>query len=205
MGCWRARTSQTPAGTRAASRRSARVGFSRDAAARYANFRRSAATEARRVRSAPPVARRPTLAVHSCVWSVAQLAPGVPSVQSQTGVFPAAGRAPATVIVMSRVGPPRRSASWCPFLSPPWASVREADERTTNFRYNLGGKMRTLSTSAAAARHPRVENQQAHRAHLGAHLLDMRCAAGSWLAERRSPMTPAKKGGKWDGLPASEG
>ena len=30
-------------------------------------------------------------------------------------------------------------------------------------------------------------------------------AAGSWLAERRSPMMPAKKGGKWDGLPASEG
>ena len=37
----------------------------------------------------------------------------------------------------------------------------------------------------------RVRHQQAHRAHLGAHLLDMRCAAGSWLAERKSPMTPA--------------
>ena len=54
-------------------------------------------------------------------------------------------------------------------------------------------------------RHHRVEHQQAHRAYLGAHLLDMRCAAGSWLAERRSPMTPAKKGGKRDGLRASKG
>ena len=63
--------------------------------------------------------------------------------------------------------------------------------------------MRTLPTNCCPGH--RVEHQQAHRAHLGAHLLDMRCAAGSWLAERKSPMTPAKKGGKRDGLRASEG
>ena len=114
------RTSQTPAGTRAASRRSARVGFSRDAAARYANFRRSAATEAA---CWPPVARRPTSAVRSvaCVCCVCpQLAPGVPSAWLEAGVFASARRAEATVIVVSRMGPPRRSASSCPCSARPF-------------------------------------------------------------------------------------
>ena len=107
----------------AASRGSARVGSFRDAAARYANSRRSAAIGARRVGSAC-AARWPCVA---CAVAhpvrVAQQAPVFPSAWLQPGVSAAARRTAATVMVVSRGGLPRRSASWYQCLVKPWSSV----------------------------------------------------------------------------------
>ena len=63
--------------------------------------------------------------------------------------------------------------------------------------------MRTLCALRVLPRHHRVDISK--RTVLTSALICWTCAAGSWLAERKSPMTPAKKGGKRDGLRASEG
>ena len=125
---------------RTESRGSARVGSFRDAAARYAKSRRNAATEARRVGSAcaarwPPVAC--SVAHPVCV---APQAPVVPSAWLQPGVFPAARRTAATVMVVSRGGLPRRSASWYQCLVKPWPSVCVCAPLATNrmLRYTAG-------------------------------------------------------------------